>query len=106
MCRQPVPDDQQRCSYVPKEIAEKEDGLLLADSFLEDLEVEVPECHSGSHGNAFPIEVILDHRRLTPRRPGTTAMRPLAQPAFVDEDDRAPFFFGFFLIWGQVLRFQ
>ena len=96
-----------RCAgNLSQTINEKEDGLFLADSLLEDLEVEVPECYSGSHGNAFPIEVILDHRRLTPRRPGTTAMRPLAQPAFVDEDDRAPFFFGFFLISGQVLRFQ
>jgi hypothetical protein len=33
-------------------------------------------------------------------------MRPLAQSAFVDEDDRAAFPAGFFLMAGQVFFFQ
>jgi hypothetical protein len=33
-------------------------------------------------------------------------MRPLAYPAFIDEDDRAPFFLGFFFISGQRTRRQ
>jgi hypothetical protein len=33
-------------------------------------------------------------------------VRALTQTAFVDEDDRAAFFLGFFLMAGQVLRFH
>jgi hypothetical protein len=33
-------------------------------------------------------------------------MGPLTQPAFVEENERAPFFGGFFLMPGHVLRFQ
>jgi hypothetical protein len=33
-------------------------------------------------------------------------VRPLAQPAFVDEDDGAALFLGFFLISGQRSFFQ
>ena len=33
-------------------------------------------------------------------------MRPLTQSAFVDEDDRAPLFLGFFLRVGQVFFFH
>ncbi len=40
--------------------------------------------------------MVLQHRGLAARRPGPTAVRTLTQTAFVDEDDRAAFFFGFF----------
>src|SRR5207244_8935425 len=54
----------------------------------------------------LPIEVVLQHRRLSPRRPSTAAVRPLAQPALVDANDGAAFFLGFFLISGQRSFFQ
>src|ERR1019366_3273043 len=38
----------------------------------------------------MPVEVILQHRRVSTRGPGAHPMGPLAQPAFVDEDDGAP----------------
>jgi hypothetical protein len=60
------------------------------------LEVKVPQGHTGGYRDGFPIEVVLEHGSLTTRRPSATPMGPLAQSAFVDEDDRAPFFFGFF----------
>ena len=43
-------------------MAQKDDGLLFADSLMEDLEVKVPECHPGGHGNSLPVEVVLEQR--------------------------------------------
>ena len=80
--------------------------FFLTYSFVEDLEVEVPDGHPGGDGNGLPVEVVLEDRGLPSRRPCATPVGPLAQPAFVDEDDGAPFFLGFFLIPGQVLRFH
>src|SRR5438270_2383565 len=87
-------------------MGQKDDDLFLPDRLREDLEVKVPECHSGGNGNGFPVEVVLEHGSLAAWRPGATPVGPLAQPAFVDEDDRAPFFLGFFLMSGHVFRFQ
>jgi hypothetical protein len=91
---------------VPKEVSQEDDRFFLAHSFVEDLEVEVPDRHPGGNRNGLPVEVVLEHRRLPPRCPGPAPVWTLAQPAFVDEDDGAPFFLGFFLIAGQVLRFH
>src|ERR1700693_845169 len=71
-----------------------------------DLKVEIPERNSSDDRECLPIEVILQHRRLPAPRPGTAAMRPLAQSALVEEDDRAPLFLGFFLMSGQVVFFH
>src|ERR1035437_6936982 len=54
----------------------------------------------------MPVEVILQHRRVSARGPGAHPMGPLAQPAFVDEDDGAPRAERFFLSCGQRTRFQ
>jgi hypothetical protein len=85
---------------------QKDDRLFFANSLFEDLEIEVPQRHSGDDGNGLPVEVILQHRRLTAWCPGAAPVRALAQTAFVDEDDGAPFLLGFFLMSGQVFRFQ
>jgi hypothetical protein len=106
VCWQPVPHDQQRGLEVAEEVGQEDNRLLLADRFLENLKIEVPQGHPGSHRDGLPIEVVLQYGSLPTRRPGTAPMGTLAQPAFVDEDDGAPFFCGFFLIPGQVLRFQ
>ena len=91
---------------MPQQMGQKEDGFFFTNSFVEDLEVEIPDCHSRSDGNGFPVEMVLQHRGLTPWGPSATTVGALAQPAFVDEDDRAPLFLGFFLRSGQVFRFQ
>jgi hypothetical protein len=103
---QPVPDHQQRCFDIPEKVSEEHNGLFLADRFFEDLEIKVPDSHAGCHRYGLPVEVVLEDGSLTTRRPGATPMGTLAQPAFVDEDDRAPFFGGFFLMPGQALRFH
>src|SRR5579859_357650 len=87
-------------------MGQEQDRLFLTDGFVEDPEVEVPDGHPGGNGNGLPVEVVLEDRGLPPRSPGATPVGSLAQPAFVDEDDGSPFFLGFFLIAGQVLRFH
>jgi hypothetical protein len=46
-------------------MSQKENGLLFANRLFEYLEIEVPERHSGGDGDGLPVEVILQHRRLT-----------------------------------------
>lgn len=89
-----------------QQMGEENNGFLFADSFFEDLEIEVPKRHAAGDGDSLPVKVILQHRRLSAWGPGAAAVRALAQPAFVDEDDRAVFFLGFFFMAGQVLRFH
>src|SRR3982750_4498313 len=76
----------------------KLDDLLGLNCLLEDLKVEVPDGDTGDDRERFPVEVKLEDRCLPARRPGAPPMRPLAQTAFVYEDDGAAFFLGFFLI--------
>src|ERR1035437_7747960 len=63
--------------------------------------IEVPPSDAGRGREHFPVEVILQHRSLSARRPGAHPMGPLAQPALVDKDDGAPLAERFFLIRGQ-----
>src|SRR5271165_1356800 len=76
---------------------EKLDDLRAANGSRKQPEVEVPPGHARNRRPGLPVEVILQHRRLSAGRPSTAAVRTFAQSAFVDEDDRAAFVFGFFL---------
>src|SRR4051794_5358105 len=82
----------------------KLDDLLGLDRFFEDLKVEVPDGDAGDDRERFPVELKLEDRWLSARRPGAPPMRPWAQTTFVDEDDRPVLVLGFFLISGQRLR--
>jgi len=75
--------------------------LWAADGSRKQTEVEVPPCDPRHGRECLPREVVLQHRRLTPRRPGTPSMGSLAQSRFVDEDDRAALFLGVFFSSGQ-----
>src|SRR5712691_2830569 len=101
MTRQSIPDDQQPAGNVAQEMREKLDDLRAADGTGKQPKVKVPPGYAGHRRQHLPVEVILQHRRLSPWRPGAAAVRALAQSAFVDEDDGAPLFLGFFLISGQ-----
>jgi hypothetical protein len=103
---QPIPDDQQRRSDPIHEMGKEYNDFFFGHSFIEKLEIEVPQGHASGYGNGLPIEVVLQNRSLSLRCPGAAAVGPLAQPAFVDENDRAAFFFGFFLMAGHVFRFH
>src|SRR5438034_10345044 len=80
---------------------EKLDDLRTTDRSWKQSEVEVPPGHARHRRQRLPVKVILQHRRLSAWRPGTAAVRALAQSALVDEDDGAPLFAGFFLISAQ-----
>src|SRR6266704_225435 len=85
---------------------EKLDDLRTTDRSWKQSEVEVPPGHARHRRQRLPVKVILQHRRLSAWRPGTAAVRALAQSALVDEDDGAPLFAGFFLISGQRFCFH
>ena len=104
--RKPIPNHQDVPFDVAEQVLEKLDDLLGADGLLEDLEVEVPEGKASDDREGLPIEVELEDRRLSRWRPSAPSVRPLAQAAFVYEDDRPAFFVSFFFISGQRLRFH
>ena len=68
-------------------------------------EVKLPRTNAGGDGEVIPIELVLEDRRDASPRPGAHAVRPLAEPALVYEDDDSPLFLGFFLSAGQIFSF-
>src|SRR5215471_8994029 len=94
--RQPVPDDQQRSGNVAEQGLQEVDHLRTFHAALVQPEIEVVERDPGCRREGVPIEVVLQNGSLAARRPSSHAMRPLAYSTFVDEDDRASFFLGFF----------
>src|SRR6201987_454431 len=103
---QAVPDHQQPAPQLTQQMAEEVNHLGRADGGRVQPEVKVRPSDAGSGRQLLPIEVILHHRGLPARRPGSYPMRPFAQSAFVDEDDRAPLAEGFLLIGGPRDFFQ
>src|SRR5271157_4042924 len=87
-------------------MSKKLDDLWAANGSRKQAKVEVPPRYPGNGRQAFPVEVILQHRRLAAWRPGTAAVRALAQSALVDEDDRSAFVFGLFFNAGQRFCFH
>jgi len=85
---------------------EKLDDLRAADGSGKQSEIEVLPSHPRHRRQGFPIEVVLQHRRLSAWRPGAAAVRALAQSAFIDEDDRSAFVFGLFFNSGQRFCFH
>src|SRR5438270_13647431 len=65
---------------------EKLDDLRTTDRSWKQSEVEVPPGHARHRRQRLPVKVILQHRRLSAWRPGTAAVRALAQSALVDEE--------------------
>src|SRR5947209_7687069 len=106
MAPQSVPDHQQLAANVALQMFQELHHLRTADGALKQTEIEIPPGHPSHGRQRLPVEVVLQHRRLSPWSPGAAAMRSLTQSAFVDEDDGAPFFSGFFLISGQRFRFH
>ena len=91
---------------MPQQVFKKRHDLWRADRSGIEPEVEIPQRNAGDDRKGFPVEVILQHRGVTPPRPRATAVWPLTQSAFVEENDRSLLFLGFFLMSGQVIFFQ
>ena len=105
MAFQPIPDNEPLARDVPQQMREELHYLRAANAARKQPEIEVPLGHSRHSRQGLPVEVVLQRRRLAPRRPRTAAVRALAQSAFVDEDDRAALVFGIFFNSGQRSRF-
>jgi hypothetical protein len=93
---QSVPDAQQLTGNVAQRMREKLDDPQAADGSRKQPKVEVPPRYPRHRRQHLPVEVILQHRRLSTRRPSAAAVRALTQSAFADEDDRPAFFLGLF----------
>src|SRR2546430_17671371 len=75
MRRQPVPHHQQLAVEVAQQMAKEVDYLGSTDGAGVEPEVKVPPGNSGGCRQHLPIEMILQHRRLSARGPGTHPMR-------------------------------
>src|SRR5215470_15830427 len=95
MSRQPVPHYQQLARQVTQQMTEEVGDFGAADGAAIKPEVEVP-----------PVDVILQQRSLSARRPGPHSMGAFAQSALVDKDDGTPLAERFFLSCGQRYFFQ
>ena len=94
--RKSVPNQQDVTVDAAEQVFEELDDLLGLDGLFEDLKVEVPESDAGDDRQSLPVEVKLEDRCLPSRRPRAPPMGPLAQAAFVYEDDRPALFLSFF----------
>src|SRR3984893_2594348 len=101
-----VPDDQQPAREMAQEMSQKLDHLGTANGSWKEAEIETPPRYPGHRREQLPVEMILQHWGLSARRPRAPAVRSLAQPALVDEDDGLARPGGFFLSWGQRYCFQ
>src|ERR1700704_5840148 len=76
---------------------EELDHLRTFDGAWKEPKVKVPPRYPRHCRQSFPVEVVLQHRSLSPRRPGAAAMGPFAEPALVDENYDPALIFGLFL---------
>ena len=106
MRRKPIPDNEQGLIDLSEQCVEEIHDLRTLHTAGVEAEVEVPHGQPRHRRQRLPVEVELQHRRLPAGRPSAAAMGPLTQSAFVDEDDRAAFLAGFFLIAGHFLLRQ
>ena len=103
----PVPDDQQPGTFeMPVQRLQELHHLRTLDAAGMDAEEEAPQRDAADNGKAFPVEGLVQHGRLTARRPGAHTMRASAQAGLVDKDDGALFAARFFLMAGHSTRFQ
>src|SRR5579859_964017 len=101
--RQAIPDDEQLAANLLGQRLQEFDELRAADRAGMQAEIEVPETDAGNDGELLPVEAVLQDRSLALGRPGLDPRGSLAQSAFVDEDNGAPFAAGLFFSAGQRL---
>src|SRR5664279_4786448 len=69
--RQSIPNDQQLAGNVTQQVRQELDDLGTTDRSRKQAEVEVPPGHARDRRQALPIEVVLQHRRLSAWCPST-----------------------------------
>ena len=106
VARKPIPNQQDVAIDVPEQVFEELNDLIGVDGLLENLKVKLPDGDAGNDRQGFPVEMELEDGRLPTRGPRAPPMRPLAEAAFVYEDDSSALCLSFFLISGQRLCFH
>ena len=101
-----IPDEQHFSANVSLEVLEKLDDLEAFDAAGVNLEIKSPEGQAPDDRKAFPVERLVQHRSLAPRRPSSCPRWASAQSAFVDKDDGAPLLAGLFFNAGHSVRCQ
>ena len=94
------------CSNLLVQVTDEVQHFFLAHRSLVEPEVELPQRDPRRDGKVVPVELMLQDRRHSARRPRTHPVRALAHAAFVYEDDDSALFLGFFLRAGQMFSFQ
>ncbi len=92
--------------HLANQVPEKLNDVRTLDGFVVQLKIEIVERDARNHAQRFPVEVMLQDRRLPTRRPSANFMRPGAESTFIDQNDGSAFFLGFFLRAGQVTFFH
>ena len=87
---QPVPHHQQRPGNMTPQVLQEFDDLWTLDGSRIQSKVEAPPSDSSNGRQTLPVEVILQHRSLSPRRPRAIPIGSLAQPAFVHKHYGSP----------------
>src|SRR5258707_13051472 len=97
MTGQAVPNDQQLIRQMTQQMSEELDHWRTLDGAGKEPKVKVPPRHPRHCRQSLPVEVVLQHRGVSPRRPGAAAMRPCVEPALVGANyGPAPVFALFF----------
>src|SRR5210317_2095767 len=86
-----IPYDQQGLLEMPVQCLEKGHNLFLLDAALVKAKQAVQPTHSGNNRELLPIEMELNHWRLSPGRPSAHPCGPFAQTRLVDKNDQATF---------------
>lgn len=79
MRRQTVPDNQQFARDLSLEVSQERHDLGPADGAGKQPEIELPPGDARDCRELVPVEVVLQHRGLSPRGPAAAAMGPFTQ---------------------------
>lgn len=102
---QAVPDYQQRLFQVRFKRFEKTGDFFFLDAAFVQPEQAIGARQARDDGDMVPVEVKLNHRRLSFQIPGAHLRGTFAEARFVDKDDQAAFSPGFFFERGPSAAF-
>ena len=101
-----IPENQDFSGNLLLEVFQELNDLKTFDAAGMDLKQKPPQGQSADERKAFPVERLLQNRRLPSRGPGACARWSGAQPAFVNQDKGLALPARLFFNAGQTARFQ
>ena len=106
MDRRAIPEKKDFSGNLPLEMFQELNDLKTFDAAGMDLKQKPPQGQPADERKAFPVERLLQNRRLPSRGPGACASWSGAQPAFVNQDNGLALPARLFFNAGQTSRFQ